>query len=42
MLQVSSLQFYLKWNVSHIFSNIVPGFTHFLEQFRLMISEYPD
>ena len=42
MLHVSSLQFYLKWTISRIFSKIVPRFTHFIEHLRLMISEYPD
>ena len=35
MLQVSSL--YLKCTVSHIFSNIVPRFSHFVEFFRFQI-----
>ena len=42
MLQVSSLQFYLKWTVLHTFSEIILRFTHFVEHFRLMTSESPD
>ena len=33
MLQVSSLQFYLKWTVLHMLSKIVPRFTYFVKQF---------
>ena len=33
MLQVSSLQFYLKWTVLHMLAKIVPRFTYFVKQF---------
>lgn len=38
ILQVSSLQFYLKWIVSHIFLKFVPRFTHFVDHLYLAAS----